>query len=131
MTLVGRAIRTVYRATIVQIANQSRRRRGLPELDRYARRCLIASTTIMGTFLAICLGVGVMAATSEPVSRDVPRAAPPVNTRTYAPGPTTTHAPPTSSTPPTASDEPVYVPLPDNDDDDFDKPRICRKRWYC
>lgn len=34
--------------------------------------------------------------------------------------------------PPTpAADDTVYVPVPDNDDDDGGKSRYCRRHWYC
>jgi hypothetical protein len=42
------------------------------------------------------------------------------------PMPTITSAP--SATPDSG---PAYVPLPDDDDDDFDKPRICHRKWWC
>jgi hypothetical protein len=134
MSLIGRAIRTAYRATIVQFANRSRRRRGLPELDPYGRRCLIATTVLMGTFLAICLCVGVTAATigpasptAAPATRSSPRyIPPPIPSGVLLPMPTVTSAPPTTPDP-----GPAYVPLPDNDDDDFDKPRICHRKWWC
>lgn len=35
------------------------------------------------------------------------------------------------SNPPEANDGPVYVPLPDNDDDHHRKPKICYRKWWC
>lgn len=127
----------MYRATIVQIANRSRRRRGLPELDRYGRRCLIASTVIMGTFLAICAHVTFLMATTEPSTRDVPYASSPVSTTRYVPptAPVEFTAPtsePEASVPVSEPDVDVHV-----DTDHHDLPDgaltggYCRRKWWC
>lgn len=89
-------------------------------------------------FLAISALIAFSMATHTPPPATA--SAPPTATApryTPAPRPTppegwVTAAPSTAPSP--AVDEPAdvdYIPLPDDGDGDWDKPRICHRKWWC
>jgi hypothetical protein len=49
---VANLVRAFYVATVVRRMDNSRQRRGLPRMDRYGRRCLLALTLIAFTLTA-------------------------------------------------------------------------------
>lgn len=105
------------------------------------RRKAVNHVPPLGTFLRGCVHgfvwlIALMAfsmATVTPVPTATPATPTPATVR---PTPTNSWVEPTlaptSTAPSTAGDEPVYVPLPDDDDDhDWDKPRVCHRKWWC
>ncbi len=124
---------------LINHLDRERSRNGIARLSALSRGTVhgfvwlfaVAAFSMATISMPTATAVPASAPTAVPVARTAPRYVPPPPTTTSA-APTPTPAP-VSTAPSTAVDEPaepVYVPLPDDDEDDGES-WFCRRRRWC
>lgn len=114
---------------LIRTIDDLKRSNGVPPLGRFLRGCVHG---FLGLFALMAFAMST-APPPAPVAAPIVRTAPSYVPLQRPTGILSTTAAPSSTPPSTAVDEPddpVYVPLPD-DDDNWDKPRICHRKWWC
>ena len=119
-------VAALYRATLVRWVNHSRERRGVGELDRYGRRCLLIAT-LAGLTMVSCT----TAIVANPPAPERPAARPVTLPRTASPDinprqPLLTQAPTSSPAPVVVDEDDDQVHIDVHDDDDHP-----RKSDFC
>lgn len=101
---------------------------GVPPLGTFLRGCVHGFVWLIALMAFSMATAPAPTPTATPAMHPAPRYDPPPLPASYAP-PTPSFEP-VPTTPPSEVEDVPHVPPPD-DDDDWDKPRICHRKWWC